>query len=175
MSLFLIGMRGAGKTSCGLRAAELVGASFLDADGCLEQEAGRSVATIFREDGEAAFRALEREITLELLKLPDAVIATGGGCVVDPELREALLKLEGVVWLRAETEELASRLRAASDDRPSLTGAPPWEELPGLLARREPHYLACARRSVDTGGRTVEEVALVLQQLWRELPHNHLR
>jgi len=175
MSIFLIGMRGAGKTSCGMRAAELIGASFLDADGCLEQEAGRSVAEIFRDEGEAAFRTLEREVTLDLLRLPDAVIATGGGCVLDPELREALGQQEGVIWLRADAAELSRRVRAASTERPSLTGAPPWQELPEILARREPHYLACARRTVDTGNRTVEEVALVLQQLWRELPHHHLR
>ena len=173
MSLFLIGMRGAGKTSCGRLAATLLGVPFVDGDQRVEERAGLTVEAIFREQGEAAFRRLEREVTLELLELPGAIIATGGGCVTDPDIRDGLCRHEGVIWLTASASELSRRVRASA--RPSLTGAPAWEELPALLAQREPSYLACARRTVDTVGRTAEEVARGLQQLWQELPHHHLR
>ena len=172
MSLFLIGMRGAGKTCCGRHAADLLGVPFVDADQRVEERAGRRVEAIFEEQGEAAFRQLEREVTLELLELAGAVIATGGGCVTDEDIRGGLATLPGVIWLKASAAELSRRVSASA--RPSLTGAPAWQEIPQILTRREPHYLACARRTVDTDGRTVEEVARGLQQLWKELPHHDI-
>ena len=173
MSLFLIGMRGAGKTCSGRRAAALLGVPFVDADQRVEERAGQGVEAIFRELGEAAFRSLEREVTLELLQLPGAIIATGGGCVMDPDVRGGLCQLPGVIWLKASGEELSRRI--SGSNRPSLTGAPAWREIPQILSRREPHYLACARGTVDTEGRTVEDVARGLQQLWQELPHHNIR
>ncbi len=173
MSLHLIGMRGAGKSAAGALAAEQLGVDFVDADRQIERVARMTVAELFARQGEPAFRELELEVTLELLARPDHIVATGGGCVTMPQVRRALEASPGVIWLRAPAEVLASRI--AGSDRPSLTGADPEQELGALLERRQRHYMACAGRIVDTERRGVREVALVLQQLWQQLPHHDLR
>ena len=163
VSLYLIGLRGSGKSAAGARAAASLGIPFVDSDEQVEQRAGMDTAAIILGRGWEAFRELEREVMVELLRLQGTLVATGGGCVLDPELRRGLERQQGVVWL---TE---------ASPRPPLTEAPAAEE-PGLLLRqREHHYLACADRTVDTEQRTVEEVAGALQQLWTVLPHHHLR
>ncbi len=173
MSLYLIGLRGSGKSAAGARAAASLGIPFVDSDEQVEQRAGMDTAAIILGRGWEAFRELEREVMVELLRLQGTLVATGGGCVLDPELRRGLERQQGVVWLTASLEELVRRTEASP--RPPLTEAPAAEE-PGLLLRqREHHYLACADRTVDTEQRTVEEVAGALQQLWTVLPHHHLR
>ena len=173
MSLFLIGMRGAGKSTAGARAAARLGVPFVDADALVEARAGCCIGEIFREQGEAAFRALEREVLLEELPRPGQVVATGGGCVQDGELRTALRRFGRVVWLRASAPTLAARILGS--DRPSLTGADPSAELCEVLSRREALYRTCADEIVESEGRTLEEVASVIEQLWALLPHHQLR
>ena len=113
MSLYLIGLRGVGKSTAGAAAARALGAPFADADAEVERVAGASIAEIFASRGEAAFRALERQVMLELLQRHDAVVASGGGCVLDPEVRRELGLRQGVIWLRAPAHELARRVRGS--------------------------------------------------------------
>jgi len=175
-SLFLIGSRGAGKSTAGAWAAAVAGCPFVDVDLLVERRAGLPVARIFAEQGEPAFRALERKIMLELLDpaAPPGVVATGGGCVTDLDVREGLRGQPGVLWLDCRTEML--RRRVAGSDRPPLTTAcSPGEELASIAAQRRPHYEACARRTLDTTTLTVEEAADVVQQFWTELSRHDLR
>ncbi len=173
MSLYLIGPRGAGKTTVGRATAAALGVPFADADQQVEERAGQSIPEIFAQKGERAFRVLERAVMLDLLGRGGVVVSTGGGAVLDSRVRQGLREQPGVVWLRAPLDVLCRRIRGSS--RPSLTGAAPEEELGELVRQREPLYRQCADVRVDTGERSLEEVVNVVQHLWQKLPHHLLR
>ena len=179
MSLFLIGLRGSGKSSAGRLAAARLDVPFVDSDRLVEERAARRVAEILTDEGEASFRDREREVLLEVLPRPGQIVATGGGCVLDSEVRAALRRCGRVVWLDAPPPVLQERLRRDATEtasRPPLTGAGDASaELPELLARRAPLYRQCADAIVETGDRSLEEVAYVIEQLWHVLPHHDLR
>jgi shikimate kinase len=160
--VILAGFMGTGKTEVGRRLAGSLGWPFVDTDTLVELAAGRSVATIFAEEGEAAFRARERAAVEHACSLPEAVIAVGGGALLDPENRRRLLAAGPVVWLRATPREILRRVGEARD-RPLLggDGTAPAERLArieSLLAARAPVY-ALATHAVDTDGLTADEVA----------------
>jgi len=179
MSLFLIGLRGSGKSTAGRLAAARLDVPFLDSDRIVEDRAGRSVAELLSGEGEASFRTREREVLLEVLPRPGQIVATGGGCVLDPEVRAALRRSGRVLWLDAPLPVLQERLNrdaAQGASRPPLTDSgDAAAELPELLARRAPLYRQCADEIVETGDRSLEEVAHVIEQLWHVLPHHDLR
>src|SRR5918992_4471934 len=108
--LVLIGMMGVGKSSVGRRLALRLGRQLLDTDKMVEDEAGSTVAEIFAAEGEAAFRALEAAAVRKALETqPYAVIAFGGGAVLDPITRGLARQLALVVWLQAPAREPARR------------------------------------------------------------------
>src|SRR5690349_22599828 len=116
MDVVLVGLPGSGKSAVGRRLAHRHGATFVDMDDEIEKAAGRSIPAIFAEDGEPAFRALERAAVVELGPADDAaeirrVIATGGGAVVDPRNRWSLYRARVPIWLDVRPEVLAQRLR----------------------------------------------------------------
>lgn len=174
MSLFLIGMRAVGKSAVGALAARRLGVRHVDSDAVIEERAGLTVADLFRELGEGRFRSIERELLLEVLPRPGQLVSTGGGCVLDPEVRAALREHGCVVWLRAPVAVLRRRI-GSGRGRPSLTGGDPREELEELLAAREALYRECAQTTVETGKRSIDEVARVIEQLWSFLPDHDLR
>jgi shikimate kinase len=148
----LIGLMGAGKSRVGSVLAGLLGRRFRDADRELEAAAGRTVAEIFRTEGESGFRDRETTVLRGLVAGPESsVIALGGGVVERPENRDLLLPACTVVWLRVNPREAARRL-AGKTDRP-LLGEDPLAALLDLAARRAPHYLAWAT-VVETTGET---------------------
>jgi shikimate kinase len=162
MNILLIGYRGTGKSTVARLVAQRLGWPWLDADVELERRAGKSIAEIFVEDGEPAFRDLESEVLVELLKLDGHVLALGGGVVLRSENRELIQKAGGVIWLTADPETIQSRI--ASDPttaarRPLLTASGGIEEIRALLAQREPLYGECATIIVDTTGRALADVA----------------
>ena len=164
-SMFLVGMRGVGKTACGRLLAARVGARFVDADEEVARRAGCPVETIFTRDGEAAFRSREREVMLDVVEAEGVVVATGGGCVLDGDVRARLAASGRAVWLVAAPSVLAHRVRGTG--RPSLTGAPADEELASVLASRAPLYRACAAFVVDTAGLPEAAVVDALEGAWR--------
>lgn len=171
--LFLVGMRGVGKTSAGRLAASRLHVPFLDSDEEIQRVSGKPVARIFREEGELAFRALERQVMLDLVHRRDVVVATGGGCVLDAAVRHALFQSRAAVWLMADIPALKQRVQGS--ERPSLTGADIEDEIQQILAAREPLYQQSCVQRVDTTRLTVEEVADVIQHLWKTLPDYHVR
>jgi shikimate kinase len=159
--IFLIGPRGSGKTTVAALLAERFGWAWVDADVVLEQRAGRSIREIFRDEGEAGFRAREREVLKELCGLERTVIATGGGVVLHPDNRERIRRAGIVVWLTADAATLWGRIAGdvgSADRRPAL-GVGGVEEVVQVLAVREPLYRECAHGTVDTGARTAHEAA----------------
>lgn len=164
--LVLVGMMGAGKSSVGRRLALRLGRPFVDTDSLVEEETGRSVPDIFAQDGEDAFRAFEAEaVRRALASDAPAVVAFGGGAVLDPATRALAREAALVVWLDAPVRELARRV-AASTRRTGRSGRPLLEAgqrpeviLEGIARDREDAYRAAAHVTVDTTGMTPGQVA----------------
>ena len=138
-TIVLVGLMGAGKSSVGRRLAHALGLPFRDADEEVERAAGRSVAEIFAEMGEAAFRDGERRVIARLLDEPPHVLATGGGAFMNAETRKLIASKAVSVWLQADIDVLVRRV-GRKGGRPLLEGKDPREALAALAKVREPIY-----------------------------------
>jgi len=170
-ALVLVGPPGAGKTTVGRAVAGELGVAFRDTDADIAAVAGKSIPEVFVDDGEEHFRALERAAVAEALASSQGVLALGGGAVLAAQTREALAG-HRVVFLSVGLGEAARRVGLARD-RPVLA-LNPRGQLRTLLEQRRPHYEAVATATVDTDGRSVDEVAAeVLDLLARDpaTPH----
>jgi 3-dehydroquinate dehydratase/shikimate dehydrogenase len=160
-SLFLIGYRGAGKTTVAQHVAALLGWQWADADAVLEDRVGKSIREIFAEEGEEAFRDKETAILDELCELPeDYVIATGGGVILREENRQRLSQ-GAVVWLRAPADVLWARLQAdpaTAEQRPDLAQGGVGE-IDAMLQVRTPIYEACQHCTIDVSEQSPEQIA----------------
>ncbi|WP_225869216.1 MULTISPECIES: shikimate kinase [unclassified Nocardioides] len=152
----LIGTMGAGKTTVGRLVAEALGVPFADTDAVIEQRAGKSVQDMFVEDGEPAFRALERAVVAEHLAGHDGVLSLGGGAVLDPQTRE-LLAAHRVVFLRVGLAEAVKRV-GLGVGRPLLLGNI-RSRVKLLLDERTPIYEGLAQLVVETDERSPRAVA----------------
>lgn len=161
MNLVLIGGRGTGKSALGRLLAERCRLDFYDTDELIEW-CGQSISDMVAAKGWESFRQREKEVVRELSGLDRAVIATGGGVVLDPE-NISLLKQKGLlVWLVADAETLIGRMQADHQNnrrRPSLTGKALADETVAVMAERTPLYRKAADLSVDTSGKSLEAVA----------------
>jgi len=156
-SIILVGMMAAGKTSVGRRLARSRGWEFFDSDGQVEAMTGRTVADIWRGDGEEAFRLLEARVLNDALASgTPRVIAAAGGTVLDPVNRRLIAQHHPVVWLRARPETLVGRLGSATH-RP-LLDADPAGTLAALDAVRRPFYDEVADVIVDVDDLTPDQV-----------------
>ena len=157
--VFLVGLSGAGKSSVAKAVADRLSWTAWDADVEIAARAGKSIPLIFAEDGEAAFRAMERDIANDLSNHLLGVIALGGGAMVDPLTRERLLRRGLVVWLQVRPRVAADRLEEglAKEPRPML-GVDPERRLAELLQERK-HAYAQAHVCIPTDGRNIEEIA----------------
>ena len=142
----LIGFMGAGKTRAGRALAERLGWSFVDADSVIELEAGKSVAEIFEQDGEPAFRTLEERVVGRLLTELDTVIALGGGAVTSAVTRERLRDGSFTVLLDVSPQTAWRRIEAHAGERPLAVEARGFSE---LYEQRRPVYHATADALVD--------------------------
>ncbi|MFI1793389.1 shikimate kinase [Streptomyces olivaceoviridis] len=147
---------GVGKSTVGRLLAERLGAGYRDTDEDIVAAGGRTIAEIFVDDGEAAFRALEKAAVRAALAEHRGVVALGGGAVLDADTR-ALLAGQRVLYLSMEVEEAVKRT-GLNVARPLLAVNPrkQWREL--MEARRH-LYEEVATAVVATDGRTPEEVA----------------
>ena len=163
----LVGYRAVGKSTIGRLLARDLDLPFEDADQVLEQGQGQPIPAIFARHGERTFRDLETTTLMNLLagERP-MVLATGGGAILR-EVNRTLLSRRGgtVIYLHAPVEVLQERLRRNAGQRPSLTGAPVADEVPAILALRDPLYRAVATQVVEVTGdqlTTLEAVRRVL-------------
>lgn len=153
--LVLVGPPGAGKTTVGRQAAARLGVGFRDTDHDVEAVAGKRISEIFIDDGEQAFRALERRAVATALAEHDGVLSLGGGAVLSPETR-ALLRDQPVVLLDVDLGAATSRV-GLNRDRPVLA-LNPRATLKVLLDERLPLYREVARHVVDTSRVPAREV-----------------
>ncbi len=151
----LVGPMGVGKSTVGQLLAERLGVVYRDTDDDIVAEQGRTIAEIFVDEGEPAFRAIEKRAVQTALAGHDGVLALGGGAILDADTR-ALLAGQRVVYLSMDVEEAVKRtgLNAA---RPLLAVNPrkQWRE---LMEARRALYEEVATAVVATDGRTPEEV-----------------
>jgi shikimate kinase len=161
----LIGPPGAGKTTVGGLLAGLLGVGYTDTDVAIEAVAGKPVGDIFVEDGEPAFRELERAAVATALAGdgPEGVIGLGGGAVLDPAT-QALLAGHRVIYLETGFTELAKRV-GLDKPRPLLIGINPRAQLKTLLDQRRPVYAGLAALTVSTDQREPAEIAAEIAAL----------
>lgn len=156
---------GTGKTTVGRTVAHRIGFKCVDSDHEIEREAGKPVARIFSEDGEPAFRQLERRFIEEGHAGEKLVVACGGGLVVQEGMLALLARKGVVVCLHASIETILART-GRQDHRPLLNVADPAARIRSLFAEREAIY----RKSgtlVLTDGRPVREIATHVIRIWR--------
>lgn len=159
MNIVLCGMMGVGKSSVGIRIAELTDRQWADTDLLITDRYGK-ISDLFEFYGEAHFRSLETEIVRELSGKDGLIISTGGGLVLKPENSELLKKGGKIFFMRATVDTLLSRVYG-DDNRPLLKNTDKTAETLGaLLEERTPVYAHVADEIVDTDGKTVDEVAL---------------
>jgi shikimate kinase len=157
-----MGHRASGKTSVGKRLAPVLGYLFYDTDDLIRKDTGTSIRTIVSQEGWDAFRHQEQKAIADISRVSGAIIALGGGAVMDPA-NVANLKETGVfVWLTADAETLTKRIDVdgeSIDMRPSLSERGGLDEVKQMLAIRNPVYQALADVTLDTVGKDIDAVA----------------
>lgn len=158
--LFLVGYMGCGKSTLGRRLARRLGVPFLDTDTLIEAREGASVSDLFRYEGEAHFREVERAVLEEAIAGNEsAVVSTGGGLPVWRDNMERMNAAGRTIYLRRSAENIAGRLSPyGRRKRPRLQGLND-EELVAFMTRdmaeRDPFYgratlaIECDRLSDD--------------------------
>jgi shikimate kinase len=157
VNLALIGFMGTGKTSVGRLVAEQLNFDYLDTDEMIQSAIGRTIADIFKSDGEKKFRGLEEKVVMEISTRKKIVIATGGGLPTNSKNLASLKTHALVVCLWASPEKIWERVKNQSH-RPLLHDVNPQAKIRELLAAREPFYKQ-ADVLLNTELRSVREVA----------------
>ena len=162
--IILIGPMGSGKSTIGKSLANKLSLEFRDTDSVIEQRENKSVSQIFIEDGEDAFRAIEREILQQELQASDTVLALGGGAPISTEAQSALTATSShVVYLDISLANVAPRI-GFNRDRPLLLNNPrgQWQT---LMEARRPIYEAIADTVVDVNKRSQSEIVAQIREV----------
>ena len=158
-NIALIGFMGTGKTAVGKALAEKLGRKFVELDSLIEQKAGKSIPDIFQQDGEMAFRELEIEVTKEVSKDRNLVIACGGGIVLNKINIDRLRQQSRIVYLTASPKVILKRVSGDGGERPLLKAASKALNIRGLLDFRKPFYERAADIKIDTSKLDIDSVA----------------
>lgn len=170
--IILVGFMAAGKTTVGLKLAEMTGQKFLDTDAMIEEETGRIIKDIFAEDGEQAFRTMETDLIKKLIskkwtammmgtQYEGAIYSVGGGLATIAENRPLLKELGEVVLLDVSAEEAYKRLKGEVTKRPMLRSedGDVRKRIDELMSIRIPLYRDAATMVVSVNDRSPEEIA----------------
>lgn len=160
-TIYLTGYRCTGKTTVGRLLAKKINWSFVDADVMLVDEANMTVAQIVEKYGWDDFRDRESAILKRLSQGKDQVVATGGGVILREQNRHVMKETGTVIWLKASIATISERM--SGDDktlgqRPGLTDKGALAEIEETLTQRLPLYREAMDFSVDTDGKSVEEI-----------------
>jgi shikimate kinase len=156
-TVVLVGLMGSGKSTVGALVAQRTGRALVDVDAVITARMSKTVRELWEEGGEAAYRYLESDVVLEVLRDDTpTVLAAPGGVVLDPVVRAALAD-SIVVWLRTSPSTLAGRVRPG-DHRPLLEDSPA-EAFAAMAAMRSELYRQVATAIIDTDDRAPETVA----------------
>jgi len=158
-NIALIGFMGTGKTAVGKVLAEKLGRSFVELDSLIEQKAGKSIPDIFQQDGEIAFRELEMRVTEEVANKKKAVIACGGGIVLNKINIDRLRENAIIVYLTASPGVILKRVANEEGQRPLLEVANPTLTIRELLGFRKPFYERAADIIINTSKLDINSVA----------------
>jgi shikimate kinase len=165
VNLYLVGFMGTGKSTVGRAVAQKIGFHVLDSDHEIERLQGKTIPDIFAQDGEPAFRAMEREFIERGHPAERTIIACGGGLVVQPNMLD-LLKSKGVVvCLHASLETILART-ARQRNRPLLAVDDPEERIRTLYAAREPIYKKSGT-VILTDSRPLQEIVAHVMRAWK--------
>lgn len=145
---------GSGKTSVGLQLAKLTDKPFYDSDVEIEQRTGASVSWIFELENEEGFRKREANAIKDLTQLNGIVLATGGGCILNPNNREYLKSSGIVIYLQVSLSEQIRRASHRRGTRPLLNVPNPSEKLSQLNKERAPLYLEIADLVYETDAKS---------------------
>jgi len=156
-NLVLVGFMGSGKSSVGRILSSLTGFALVDTDTLVAQEAGQSIAAIFKQHGEEHFRALETKVLQSLVGRIGLIVATGGGVVTVAKNREVLPQIGPVAWLDASTDHLYQRVKHSK--RPLLQTKDPRRTVEELYRAREPLYREAATIRIDSSTLTHRQTA----------------
>lgn len=162
----LVGLPGSGKTTVGQGVATALGRPFLDLDREIERREGMTVAQIFGERGEYAFRQMERQITEELRETGGMILSPGGGWIASPENVVLLRPPARFIYLRVRLETAIKRLGPERSTRPLLVRPDPLGELKRLFEARRSAY-ETADETVDTDRSSVQQVIDSITELVR--------
>ncbi len=169
-TIFMVGARGAGKTTVGSALAQALGYQFVDTDLFMQQTTHMSVAEMVAQEGWSGFRRRET-VALQAVTQPSTIVATGGGAILAEENRRFMRQHGTVIYLRASASILAQRLEEYPEEgqRPTLTGRPIAEEIREVLAAREALYQEAAHHVMDGSANPQRVIAQILSALQREM------
>jgi shikimate kinase len=167
-SIALIGFMGTGKSVVGGMLAARLGKDFIDLDAMIEEKAGRTIPEIFRKDGEIGFRELEIEAAREVSGRKNAVIACGGGIVLNKINIDRLRKECVIICLTASPEVILKRTSDDENGRPLLAVSEGTEQIRKLLRFRQPFYERSADFKIDTSKLDVASVVEEIVAKWQE-------
>ena len=161
MNIVLIGFRGTGKSTVGRLLAKRLERDFIDSDKHIEGSTGKTIKSIFEDDGEEGFRKIEADVIAELSEEDNKVISAGGGAVLREENVRNLKDNGFLVLLEATPEIINSRIvqdEKTTQQRPSLTDKKPLDEIKHLIAEREPAYKSAADFTINTSYVSCEDI-----------------
>jgi len=161
MNIVLIGYRGTGKSAVGRLLADRLCLAFYDTDELVERRGGQTIEKMVAAKGWELFREREQDCIRELSGIDAAVIATGGGAVLDTENVRLLKHAGRLIWLDADAQTVIARMQADTNNkqrRPPLTGMAPANEAGAVMAARAPFYREAADICVDTSGKSLDEI-----------------
>jgi shikimate kinase len=158
-NIALIGFMGAGKTVVGEALAKKLNKEFVELDYLIEHKAGKSITEIFQQDGEIAFRELEIEVTKEVAKGKNLIIACGGGIVLNKINIDRLRNESRIVYLTASPRVILKRVLSNGEERPLLETPDKAAEIQELLRFRKPFYERAADIKINTSKLDIDSVA----------------
>ena len=162
--IVLVGLSGSGKSSLGLALSQELNFSFIDIDECIAQGQGKSIVQLFKEEGEAYFRQIEKELVLNLDLTSPTILALGGGAWIQEEIRGFLIPVASIFYLETNVESILQRLEN-NDSRPLLNDLGARKEvLEQQLETRKTLY-AQSTITVDANAAISEIVQEIIRKL----------